>query len=210
MKCRSPNMSCSVHAPSRLRDDRSRAELPISPDDARRAQSVIKALAALPPVGRPLSRPPRRLRARCLAALPTIREDAVGAVVGAVEATAAMTTHVKDLPRLFDELNSSQLTTHGASPPVWNCCPDTAPRLPRIAIIGSRRSRAIAPAMPSTRVGSMTMPGLAAPGAPISLLAGHLAERLLCDLIAPREPYFFAVPLVSTHQLPGTNSSASS
>jgi hypothetical protein len=29
----------------------------------------------------------------------------------------------------------------------------------------------------------------------------------LCDLIAPREPYFFAVPLVSAHQLPGTNSS---
>lgn len=50
-----------------------------------------------------------------LGALPALREGAVGAVLVAVEAKAAMTAHVKALPRLFDELNSSQLTTHGAS-----------------------------------------------------------------------------------------------
>jgi hypothetical protein len=50
-----------------------------------------------------------------VSALPTMREGTVGAVFVAVEAKAAMTAHVKALPRLFDELNSSQLTTHGAS-----------------------------------------------------------------------------------------------
>jgi len=33
----------------------------------------------------------------------------------ALEAKAAMTEHVKALPRLYDELNSSHLTVHGAS-----------------------------------------------------------------------------------------------
>ena len=33
----------------------------------------------------------------------------------ALEAKACMTAHIKALPRLFDELNSSQLTVHGAS-----------------------------------------------------------------------------------------------
>jgi hypothetical protein len=52
-----------------------------------------------------------------LASLPTIHERVVGSVLVAVEAKAAMTAHVKALPRLYDELNSSQLTVHGAADP---------------------------------------------------------------------------------------------
>ena len=50
-----------------------------------------------------------------LAALPTISIAAVGAVLVALEAKACMTAHVKSLPRLYDELNSSHLCVHGAS-----------------------------------------------------------------------------------------------
>jgi hypothetical protein len=50
-----------------------------------------------------------------LASLPTLREGAVGAVLIALEAKACMTEHTKALPRLYDELNSSHLTVHGAS-----------------------------------------------------------------------------------------------
>lgn len=39
----------------------------------------------------------------------------VGAVLVALEAKACMTAHVKSLPRLYDELNSSHLCVHGAS-----------------------------------------------------------------------------------------------
>lgn len=39
----------------------------------------------------------------------------VGAVLVALEAKAAMTAHVKALPRLYDELNSSHACVHGAS-----------------------------------------------------------------------------------------------
>lgn len=39
----------------------------------------------------------------------------VGAVLVAMEAKACMTAHVKALPRLYDELNSSQQTIHGAA-----------------------------------------------------------------------------------------------
>lgn len=39
----------------------------------------------------------------------------VGAVLIALEAKATMTAHVKALPRLHDELNSSHLAIHGAS-----------------------------------------------------------------------------------------------
>jgi hypothetical protein len=49
-------------------------------------------------------------------ALPAIREGKVsGAVLIALEAKAAMTAHSKARPRLYDELNSSHLTIHGAS-----------------------------------------------------------------------------------------------
>jgi hypothetical protein len=51
-----------------------------------------------------------------LAALPEVPvADSVGAVLVALEAKACMTAHVKSLPRLYDELNSSHLCVHGAS-----------------------------------------------------------------------------------------------
>lgn len=48
-------------------------------------------------------------------ALPVLRVAPVGAVLVALEAKATMTAHVKSLPRLYDELNSSHLCVHGAS-----------------------------------------------------------------------------------------------
>ncbi len=51
-----------------------------------------------------------------LAALPAVPvASTVGAVLVALEAKACMTAHVKSLPRLYDELNSSHLCVHGAS-----------------------------------------------------------------------------------------------
>ncbi len=50
-----------------------------------------------------------------LASLPDIPIASVGAVLVAMEAKACMTAHVKSLPRLYDELNSSHLCVHGAS-----------------------------------------------------------------------------------------------
>lgn len=47
--------------------------------------------------------------------LPDIKVAPVGAVLVALEAKATMTAHVKSLPRLYDELNSSHLAIHGAS-----------------------------------------------------------------------------------------------
>ncbi len=44
-----------------------------------------------------------------------LQEAAVGSVLMALEAKACMTAHIKALPRLFDELNSSQQTVHGAA-----------------------------------------------------------------------------------------------
>lgn len=52
---------------------------------------------------------------RALDALPDIPVAGVGAVLVALEAKATMTAHVKSLPRLYDELNSSHLCVHGAS-----------------------------------------------------------------------------------------------
>lgn len=52
---------------------------------------------------------------RALGVLPDIRVAPVGAVLVALEAKATMTAHVKSLPRLYDELNSSHLAIHGAS-----------------------------------------------------------------------------------------------
>lgn len=52
---------------------------------------------------------------RLLDDLPELLETPVGSVEIALEAKAVMTAHVKALPRLYDELNSSQLTIHGAS-----------------------------------------------------------------------------------------------
>lgn len=53
-------------------------------------------------------------RAR-LASFPTLRRVPVGSVHVALEAKAAMTEHIKALPRLFDELNSSHLAIHGSA-----------------------------------------------------------------------------------------------
>lgn len=50
-----------------------------------------------------------------LDALPAFPVGPVGAVLVALEAKACMTAHVKSLPRLYDELNSSHLCVHGAS-----------------------------------------------------------------------------------------------
>lgn len=50
-----------------------------------------------------------------LESLPDIKIAPVGAVLVALEAKATMTAHVKSLPRLYDELNSSHLAIHGAS-----------------------------------------------------------------------------------------------
>lgn len=47
--------------------------------------------------------------------LPDMPIAPVGAVLVSLEAKAAMTAHVKALPRLYDELNSSHLAIHGAS-----------------------------------------------------------------------------------------------
>jgi hypothetical protein len=46
--------------------------------------------------------------------LPRLEEASVGNVLVALEAKACMTAHQKALPRLYDELNSSHLTVHGA------------------------------------------------------------------------------------------------
>ena len=47
--------------------------------------------------------------------LPPLVRGPVGSVIMAVEAKACMTAHQRALPRLYDELNSSHLTVHGAS-----------------------------------------------------------------------------------------------
>lgn len=50
-----------------------------------------------------------------LEALPPLIRAPVGAVLMALEAKACMTAHQRALPRLYDELNSSHLTVHGAN-----------------------------------------------------------------------------------------------
>jgi hypothetical protein len=47
--------------------------------------------------------------------LPELSRKPVGSVLVALEAKACMTAHQKALPRLYDELNSSHLTVHGAT-----------------------------------------------------------------------------------------------
>lgn len=50
-----------------------------------------------------------------LESLPRLPVAPVGATLVALEAKACMTAHVKSLPRLYDELNSSHLCVHGSS-----------------------------------------------------------------------------------------------
>lgn len=52
---------------------------------------------------------------RVLEELPELPVAPVGAVLVALEAKATMTAHIRALPRLYDELNSSHLCVHGAS-----------------------------------------------------------------------------------------------
>ncbi len=52
---------------------------------------------------------------KSLADLPEAIEGPVGSVLIALEAKACMTEHSKARPRLYDELNSSHLTIHGAA-----------------------------------------------------------------------------------------------
>lgn len=47
--------------------------------------------------------------------LPEVEKRPVGSVLVALEAKACMTAHNKSEPRLYDELNSSQQTIHGAA-----------------------------------------------------------------------------------------------
>ncbi|MEL7538874.1 MAG: hypothetical protein AAFM91_17640 [Pseudomonadota bacterium] len=47
--------------------------------------------------------------------MPTMHRVAVGTVHIALEAKATMTAHIKALPRLHDELNSSHMAVHGSS-----------------------------------------------------------------------------------------------
>ena len=56
-----------------------------------------------------------RSQSQTLASLPELRIAPVGAVLIALEAKATMTAHIRALPRLYDELNSSHLCVHGAS-----------------------------------------------------------------------------------------------
>ena len=60
------------------------------------------------------SRSPRWRRPRSTHC-PPLRRAPVGAVLIALEAKACMTAHQRALPRLYDELNSSHLTVHGAN-----------------------------------------------------------------------------------------------
>ncbi|MGV8967699.1 MAG: hypothetical protein ACOH2F_15645 [Cellulomonas sp.] len=74
-----------------------------------RVRQSLRGLAAKNAI--PLTATERAL----LMSLPDIPVAEVGAVLVAVEAKAAMTAHIKALPRLYDELNSSHLCVHGAS-----------------------------------------------------------------------------------------------
>jgi len=54
-------------------------------------------------------------QADALSDLPPCPFAPVGAVLIALEAKATMTAHIRALPRLYDELNSSHMCVHGAS-----------------------------------------------------------------------------------------------
>jgi hypothetical protein len=82
---------------------------------------VIATPGGSGPVGRPVTLGDLAVRwsvrlsddqQRTLAGLPAIVEGQTGMVLAALEAKACMTAHIKALPRLFDELNSSHATVH--------------------------------------------------------------------------------------------------
>ena len=59
--------------------------------------------------------PQTDLSGQTTSTLNSLERAAVGSVLIAIEAKACMTAHQRALPRLYDELNSSHLTVHGAS-----------------------------------------------------------------------------------------------
>lgn len=71
-----------------------------------------KSLASLADAWNIVLDPEQRQR---LDGMPSLQEGPIGAVLVAMEAKAAMTAHTKAQPRLYDELNSSHATVHGAS-----------------------------------------------------------------------------------------------
>jgi len=94
-----------------------------------RRKKNLDLVIARPASAEAATRPPRSLtdlatgfgirltaeQQRVLAGLPVAMEGPVGSVLVAVEAKACMTEHGKARPRLYDELNSSHLTIHGAT-----------------------------------------------------------------------------------------------
>jgi len=55
------------------------------------------------------------LQTETLGDLPSFRSGPTGSVRLALEAKACMTAHIRAIPRLFDELNSSHQTIHGSA-----------------------------------------------------------------------------------------------
>jgi hypothetical protein len=84
------------------------------PSSGTTASKAARSLADLASQWGIILTPPQSAQ---LGHLPAITEGAVtgSGVLVALEAKAAMTAHSKARPRLYDELNSSHLTVHGAS-----------------------------------------------------------------------------------------------
>lgn len=80
-------------------------------EDASKQRRSFSDLVRTPNYGIQLTEEERRLLGR----VASLREARVGSVLLAIEAKACMTAHQKALPRLYDELNSSHLTIHGAA-----------------------------------------------------------------------------------------------
>jgi hypothetical protein len=82
---------------------------------ARPQGAVNKASKSFASLGRSYGIALNDIEQGMLDVLPPLPVAPVGAVLVALEAKACMTAHVKSLPRLYDELNSSHLCVHGAS-----------------------------------------------------------------------------------------------
>ncbi|MFC9700330.1 hypothetical protein ACFTWD_06500 [Streptomyces sp. NPDC056943] len=96
-----------------------------SPEKTKRLDLVL----CRPKAGATVKKKPRTLQAiadrhgielsaeqqALLDGLPLLQEGPVGNVLVALEAKACMTEHIKALPRLYDELNSSHQIVHGHS-----------------------------------------------------------------------------------------------
>ncbi len=80
-----------------------------------RSTGVVEVPNTFSDLARIYSLPLDGLERAALDEIPILPRGPVGAVLIAVEAKACMTAHVRSLPRLYDELNSSHLCVHGAS-----------------------------------------------------------------------------------------------